>query len=99
MTRLHLLIGVLDVEPGVLEDLLVGEHPVSIEKEKNWRPLEHVDTVDCEFVIECGWLSNLVSNNESLANVLVQEVEGCDREEDRHTNTVHHGNIHNVEDA
>lgn len=99
MLRLHVITCGVLVRPFVHEDLWVGEHPVSIKEKEDWGPLEHLNAVVGELVVKGWWLLHLEGDNESLAQVLVEEVKGSDWEEEWHTNSVHHGDIDDIEDT
>lgn len=77
-------------------NLLVGDHPVSIEQKENWSKLKHIDAVDGKFIIK-GWRQlHLIGDDDSLTDPLVEEVESGQDEEDWHSHSVHHGDVNDV---
>jgi hypothetical protein len=80
-----------------LVDLFVADHPVSIEQQKHWRPLQHVNAVNGKLVVKSWWKLHLVSDDDSLADPLVEEVESSQHEKDWHSHSVHHGDVNNVQ--
>ena len=55
MVREHCISRPVNVSPLVLIDLLVADHPVSIEKQEDWSPLEHIEAVVGQLVIKSWW--------------------------------------------
>ena len=66
--------------PGVVEDLLIAQHPVAVKEQHDWGIFEHLDAVDGEFVVKGWWESDDVGNCNSFADPLVEQVKGCERE-------------------
>jgi len=97
MLRDHWLRSIWNEWPDIHEDLLVAEHPVSIDQEQKRGKSEHINAILSELIIQSCWLLHVTSNNESLNHVLVEIVNCCDWEKSRQSNTIHHCNESNVE--
>jgi hypothetical protein len=80
----------------VLKDLLIAQHPVAIEQHQQWGKLKHLKGVLCKLVIQDWWLLHVIGDNDTLADVLVYEVECCNWEENWHANTVHASKIDDI---
>lgn len=99
MLRLHWLRGVSDVRPNILEHLLVCNHPATIDEEEQWRKSQTLYAVLGQLVVHGSWSFHVPGDDHSLSNVLVEIVDGSNWEESWHSDTVHHGNIGDIEHA
>jgi hypothetical protein len=55
-----------------VKDLSVGQHPVAIHQEQNWRKFQPLDGVVCELVVKRRWLFGKVGNKNSLTKIRVE---------------------------
>lgn len=97
--RKHLIVTVVDIGGVVSKVLLIGDHPVSIQKEKNWSPSQDFDSVHGELVVKRWWQLVVVSDFVSLAEPDEDQREKCNWEKDWHSNTVEHGDENDVKDT
>lgn len=97
--RFHLVSSVFNETPLVFEDLSVAEHPVAVEQEQDGGPLKLVKCIFGELIIKSWWLSDTESNNDSFAQVLVCKVEGSHWEKEWHAKSVHHSDVHDVQNT
>jgi len=88
VTGLHLVGGLVLVDPDVVKELTIVDQPESIEEHDNRTELENVKHRLAEGVIHGWWLSHVVSNLHSLSQSLVRNDECCHWEHDWHTNSV-----------
>jgi hypothetical protein len=79
--------------------LLVAKHPESVQKHDQWSPLEFLERILGKSVVQTGWLLHFESQNVSLTNILVEEVQSSNGEQDWHSNSVHHGHEDDVQDV
>lgn len=94
-----MLSSVLNHGPNVFKDLSVAQHPVSIEEHQHRSKLKKAKSVDCQLVVEGWWLLHEECHNDSFTDILVDEVESSDWEENRHADSVHHGDEDDVQDT
>ena len=97
MSRFHGLKRSLFVVPLIEEDLPIGDHPESIEQKHQRCDFKHADTIVRKFIVKRRWKPNLVGNNYSLGDPLVEEDECCQWEEHRHADSIHHGDVDYIE--
>lgn len=99
MTRSHRKIAAIDIVGGVLEDLLVAEHPVSVGQEKERGKLHFFDTIDSKGIVKSWWKSHIVGYDNSLADPLVKEIESSKREKKWHSHSIEASDVDNVKDS
>lgn len=73
MVGLHSLIGVVKRQHCIVEDLLISESPIAEKHHKDWRPFESLDCCGIKFVIIHWWLLKVVSHQDFLTEVQVEE--------------------------
>lgn len=95
----HSVSLLFDIFPIVMEDLFVAEHPVAVVEQKKWGPSEHSDAVGSELIVKCRGEFDHVSDGDSFTDPLVEQVQGCEREEQWHTHSVHASDIDHGQDS
>lgn len=99
MTRFHAFSLALNWVVLVHKDLSVADHPVAVKQHQHWSEPQHFQRVDSKLVVESRRLSHSPGNNCSLAHVLVEEVDGSNHEQQRHSHSVHASDVNNVQDV
>ena len=80
------------------QELLIRDHPVAEEEEQARGEVELVEDALRETMVVHRWKSVGVEEHGSLAEVKHSEGEGCDREQDGHSEAVHEGDVDDVLD-
>lgn len=97
--RFHHIKASLDVHGFSFEDLSVTDNPVSIAKHHQWSKFKQFDCVLRQLVVQSRWESHLIGNDYALSKPLVEKVEGCKGEEERHSDTIQHSNIYHIDNT
>jgi hypothetical protein len=99
MFREHLVVTVANKGYIISKVLLIGDHPVSVQKEENWSPSQNLDSVLGKLVVKGWWQLVVVGNFVSLTEPDEDQREESDWEENWHSNTVEHGHENDVQNS
>jgi len=99
VARSHAIVRAVELVHFVIEDGLVSDHPPAVNDKKEWSPLESCDEILGEPVIESWRKSNLIGDDQSFTDPLVEEVYGGKGEEHWHTDSIHAGNVSDIKDT
>lgn len=85
--------------PEVLEDYLVAQLPESKTKVEDCSPSDISQDVLGKLVIEAGWHLIEIGSEQSLLSVKHEVRESGDREQDRHSDSIHHSDKSDIHDT
>ena len=83
VVRLHSLVLLVNIRPDVQKYLMVRQHPVPIKQKQNRTPIQQLNGILGQFVVQNRRLLDLIGYNKALADILIAEVESSNRKQNR----------------
>ena len=72
---------------------MIVDHPIAVKKHQNRAPPQHLNTIESQLIAHLRWQADLPRYYNPLTNILIQEIKGCDGEQNGHPNPIHHRDV------
>ena len=99
MVGLDSLIGEVKRQHGIVEDLLISESPIAEKHHKDRRPFKTRKCCGIQFLIIHWWLLKVVSHQDFLTEVQVEECKSSNWIKNRKRDSIHECHENRVENC